>query len=80
MPLAIWNIVSNLRHFENEKFSEISDWLHYIMLYSYLFDILFNLRFIEHNYFHSWVAEIKILHFMPELLHVWTRVINDTTS
>ena len=67
--------------FENEKFSEICDWLHYIMLYSYSFDILFNLRFTEHNYFDFWVAKDNNITFHTRVTpRMNKRVMIDTIS
>ena len=51
------------------------------MLSYYLFDILFNLRFIENNYFDSWVAKDKDIIFNTRGIPCMNkRVIIDTTS
>ena len=74
MLLGIWNNISNLRHFENEKFSE-----KYMIVILFIWYILQFTIYRTQLFWSLSCKKIKI-HFIPELLHVWKRVIIDTTS
>ena len=71
MPLVMRNIVSNVCHFENVKFSQ-KYVINYIILCCNLIHLIYYSIYDLKNttIVILELQKIKILHFIPELLHV----------
>ena len=81
MLLIIWNIISKLRHFENEKFSQKYVIEYIILCCNLIYLYIIQLRFIENKYFHSWIAKDKDITFHTRVTpRMNKRVMIDTIS